>query len=133
MLLFLERASGTICSTMGSNFTLRCTLPLSYVIFPPVRPPNSFLFCPVPMHKAIWSSREICLSDCKQIMCASIWTSALFTLSWQQSGLNVNGARAPCSRPCLAPRSLTLLFSQGPTPFSRYTGSNPPLKPFSRN
>ena len=28
LLLFLERASGTICSTIGCNFTLDCTFPL---------------------------------------------------------------------------------------------------------
>lgn len=33
LLLFLEQASGTIWSSMGSNFTLDCTLPLSYVLF----------------------------------------------------------------------------------------------------
>ena len=43
LLLFLERASGTICSTIGCNFTAGCTFPLKlHFFFPlphPIRPP----------------------------------------------------------------------------------------------
>lgn len=41
LLVFLEGASGTICNTMGCNFTLDYTFALKLLLFPPQDP--SFL------------------------------------------------------------------------------------------
>lgn len=36
--VFGEGASGTICSTMGCNFTRECTFALKLLLFPPQHP-----------------------------------------------------------------------------------------------
>lgn len=46
-----EGASGTICSTMGCNFTRQCTFALKLLLFPPTTP----RFAPVPLRAAMTS------------------------------------------------------------------------------